>query len=95
MAVPEAEKNRAASDAYINDSFITSSGALIINNDIDYDPNNKVYCSGYFGDYTVGGQVINKEFVTEPKYKSAASPEVLKKLLIRSFSLQVRLKTDL
>ena len=44
-------------DAYINDSFITSSGALIINNDIDYDPNNKVYYSGYFGDYTVGGQV--------------------------------------
>ena len=25
-------------DAYINDSFITSSGALIINNDVDYDP---------------------------------------------------------
>ena len=66
-------------DAYINDSFITSSGALIINNDIDYDPNNKVYYSGYFGDYTVGGQVINKEFVTEPKYKSAASPEVFEK----------------
>ena len=66
-------------DAYINDSFITSSGALIINNDVDYDPNNKVYYSGYFGDYTVGGQVINKEFVTEPKYKSAASPEVFEK----------------
>ena len=28
-------------DAYINDSFITSSGALIINNDIDYDPNKR------------------------------------------------------
>ena len=66
-------------DAYINDSFITSSGALIINDDVDYDPNNKVYYSGYFGDYTVGGQVINKEFVTEPKYKSAASPEVFEK----------------
>ena len=52
---------------------------MIINNDIDYDPNNKVYYSGYFGDYTVGGQVINKEFVTEPKYKSAASPEVFEK----------------
>ena len=27
----------------------------------------------------MGGQVINKEFVTEPKYKSAASPEVFEK----------------
>lgn len=66
-------------DAYINDSFVTSSGLLIINADVDYAKENKVYYSGYFADYTVGGQVINKELTPNPKYKSAAVPETFNK----------------